>query len=167
MVASAEVDAILSLMAKKRAKRSPGQKPPPRCKALLLCDNTIVEAVTGKVSIIGTFDSFFQESFPGVGRPFMAFLQITDGVGRYEIVIEIHDLRENQVLARATGTGIEFPDRLTKMNLMIPVPPLPLPHSGVYDLVVFANGQEIDRQRFRAESSEDIQDEPYSDEESD
>ncbi len=31
---------------------------------------------------------------------------------------------------------------------MMPVPPLPVAHPGVYDLVVFASGQEIDRQKF-------------------
>jgi hypothetical protein len=43
-------------MAKKRLHK--GKKPPPKCKAILLCDHTIVEAVSGKVSIIGIFDSW-------------------------------------------------------------------------------------------------------------
>jgi hypothetical protein len=88
--------------------------------------------------------------FPAFTRPFTAFLQLSEGIGRYEIVVEIHDLRANQVLARAAGTGVQFPERLTMLNLTIPVPPLPLTHAGGYDLVVFANGQEIDRQKFSA-----------------
>jgi hypothetical protein len=43
---------------------------------------------------------------------------------------------------------------------------LVLPHPGVYDLVVFANGQEIDRQQFGAQAPEDTQNEPDSSQES-
>ena len=41
-----------------------------------------------------------------------------------------------------------FQERAMKGNLLIPVPPLPLEHDGVYDFVVLADGQEIDRQQF-------------------
>lgn len=139
-------------MAKKKPGRGRTGKPPPKCKAILLCDHAIVEAVTGKISVIGIFDRFSLPRFPGFTRPITVYLQLVDGIGRDDIIIEIHDLRENQVLARATGAGIEFSERLTKINLMIPIPPLPIQHGGSYDLVVFADNQEIDRAQFRAES---------------
>jgi hypothetical protein len=44
--------------------------------------------------------------------------------------------------------GIEVPSRLTFVNIIIPVLPLPVSHAGKYDIVVFANGVEIDRQQF-------------------
>jgi hypothetical protein len=139
-------------MGKAKPGRRPAGKPPPKCKAILLCDQTIIEMVTRKVSVIGIFDNFVLPQFPGMTRPATAFLQLVTGIGRYEIVIEIQDLRDNRVLARAAGPGVEFPERLQKMNLMIPIPPLPLHHPGVYDVVVYANGQEIDRQQFTAVS---------------
>ena len=64
--------------------------------------------------------------------------------------IEIHDLSEDKVLAHAELSNINFPDRSHRVNLIIPVPALPLSHPGAYDLVVFANNQEIDRQQFVA-----------------
>jgi hypothetical protein len=68
-------------MTENPSEQPSGQKPPPSCKALLLCDHTIVEAVTGKVSIIGVFGAFVLRTFPGAARPFTAFLQLADGIG--------------------------------------------------------------------------------------
>jgi hypothetical protein len=132
-------------MAKKR------KKPPPKCKAILLCDQTIIEAVTGKMSIIGTFDNWYLPRFPCPTRPFMAFLQMTDGVGEYTITVEVHDLVADQIIAQAPPARMAFPDRTAKQNLIIPVPPLLLQHAGRYDFVVLADGQEIDRQQFMAQ----------------
>jgi len=101
------------------------------------------------VSIIGVFSRFTVASLPTRLKPFCAFLQLAEGIGRYEIVVEIHDLQTDQVLARGVGSGIEFPERLTRLNITIPIRSLPVSHAGVYDLVVFANGQEIDRQQFK------------------
>lgn len=124
--------------------------PSPTCKAILLCDSAIVDAGTGKVSLIGLIDHFTVHKFPARLPSYHAFLQITDAVGRYEIVLEIHDLQNDTVLARGQGIGIEISEKLSKANVIIPIPPLPLPHAGKYDFVVFANSQEIDRQTFTA-----------------
>ncbi|MEE8170433.1 MAG: hypothetical protein V3T70_07795 [Phycisphaerae bacterium] len=39
-------------------------------------------------------------------------------------------------------------DRHRKLNVLIPISPLPIAHEGLFDLVVLADGQEIDRQQF-------------------
>jgi hypothetical protein len=130
--------------------KKPKKKPPPICKAILLCDHVIVDALTKKLSIIGIFEAFAIVSTPPTTAPFTAFLQMTDGVGRYGVTIEIHDLQTGKILGRTREVQIEFPQRQTKLNFFSPVPPLPLPtpHVGRYDFVVFADGQEIDRQQF-------------------
>jgi len=135
-------------MAKEKKPSGKAGKPPPRCKAILLCDQLIVDAQTGKVSVIGVFDGFVVPTMPGRTRPSNAFLQLTDGIGNYSITVEIHDLLEDRVIARAKLAEIGFASRATKGNLVIPVPPLPIDHVGVYDFVVLADGQEIDRQQF-------------------
>ena len=119
----------------------------PACKAILLCDKTILEAGTGKVSLIGVFERFLvDESL--TTAPCEAFTQITNAVGRYEIVFEIRDLQENETIARAVGLAIQIPNPLFRANVIIPVPALRFNHTGTYDLVMLANGQEIDRQQF-------------------
>jgi hypothetical protein len=141
---------VLRIMAKRKTPSKGGLKPPPICKAILLCDQAIVEAVTGKISVIGVFDNWNVPQFPHPTRPFMAFLQMQDGIGKYAVTVEVHDLEADQVIAQARIAEVIFPERTTKVNLMIPVPPLLLQHVGRYDFVVLADGQEIDRQQFQA-----------------
>ncbi|MGD0655426.1 MAG: hypothetical protein ABSA16_13875 [Thermoguttaceae bacterium] len=127
-----------------------GVIPPPKCKAILLCERTIIDAGTGKVSLIDLFNGFLIPEVPGHTCPFMVFLLLTEGVAdhNYQITVEIHDLSDDKIVARATGEDVKWGDRLAQVNLFIPVPPLPIKHPGLYDFVVFANNQEIDRQKF-------------------
>jgi len=138
-----------STMAKKKRPRK-GVVPPPKCKAILLCERTIIEAGSGKVSLIGLFDGFMVSGVPGKTGPFTAYLQLTDGIAghEYEFTVELHDLTNGSVIARARGPKVTWGDRLARLNLFIPVAPLVVQHTGAYDFVVLAGQQEIDRQRF-------------------
>lgn len=102
------------------------------------------------MSIIGILDKLNIPNIPGNTASCQAYLQLTNGIGTYAITVEIHDLQEDTVLARARIAELEFKDRSTKVNLFIPVPALPISHEGVYDFLVLADGQEIDRQQFMA-----------------
>ena len=146
-------------MAKKRSGGPRGVIPPPRCKAILLCDQVLVDALTGHYSAIGIFDVFRLPVFPGPTRPFAVYVQLTSGIGSYAITLEIHDLSDNNLLARASGPVINFPERSAKAHVIILSPPVGLPSPGPYDFVVLANGQEIDRQQFLATSIEGADDE--------
>ena len=151
-------------MAKKSASEGKGGKPPPQCKAILLCDQVIVDSGTGKVTIVSIFEGIEMPQFPGQTPPFTAFLQLTDGIGRYQVTMEVHDLRQSQVLARADVVVLTFEKRDHKINLLIPVPPLPLNHVGRYDFVVLADSQEIDRQPFFAHEEGEEYEQAPSDE---
>ncbi len=142
---------------KSRSPRRDGKKPPPKCKALLLCSQCIIEAVTGRISIVGIFDVFAVNDFPGAIGPFTAYVQLVDGIGNYDVTVAVHDLQQDEVIAKTAPTRIVFPERLTRFNLVIPVPPLQLPHSGRYDFVVFADGEEVERQQFIAQSVPEIE----------
>ena len=147
-------------MGKKKPKRR-GAVPPAKCKAILLCDQTIIEAGTGKVSVIGILERFVVAEIPGATRPFTVYLHLTDGIAEheYELSVEIHDLSNASIIARTGGANVRWGDRLSRMNLFIPVPPLPVTHAGIYDIVVLANKQEIDRQRFEVVSPPKLEEE--------
>jgi hypothetical protein len=120
------------------------------CKAILLCDRVIIDSITNNYSVINIFDRFEITGFPGNTRPFVVYLQLTSGIGSYEISIEVQDLRNDTVVARAQGPRIEFPERWFKAHMIAEVSSIRLEHAGMFDLVVLANGQEIDRQQFAA-----------------
>lgn len=139
-------------MAKKskpRARKRKKGRPPPTCKAILLCDAIIIDALTGKVSLIGIFENFNLQSMPGRTVPAQIFLQLTNAQGKYAVKIEVHDLANDVIIARGGGVEIEFANKLQKTNAWFPVPSLPIKHEGVYDLVVFGGDAEIDRQQFQ------------------
>jgi hypothetical protein len=123
--------------------------PPPKCKAMLLCDRIIVEAGTAKVSIIGTFDSFNLACFPGYTVPFTIYVVLIEGVigHDYEISVDFYDLDENSLLSHSIGSKALWTERLSRISLAMPVAPILMEHPGGYDLVVLADDQEIDRQR--------------------
>jgi hypothetical protein len=137
-------------MAKKITRR--GGLPPPKCKAILLCERTIIEAETGQVSLIALLEKFMLPEVPGQVAPFTVYLQLTDGIVQhdYEIFVELHDLANDAVLASA-GRKVRWEDRLSRKDLFMPVKVLQVEHAGTYDIVVFADNQEIDRQKFRVD----------------
>lgn len=141
-----------------KGKKPKRQRILPRCKAFLLCQSTIVESETNNLSIIRIFNRFTFNSFPSQTWPFTVFAQLVGGVGRYVMVIEVHSLHDGEVIARGEG-AIEFTDRVGSQNITIPVPPLILQQAGAYDVVLLADGSEIDRQQFTAVSEEESPDE--------
>jgi hypothetical protein len=134
-----------------------GTTPPPRCKAILLCEKAIIEAGTQQVSLIGITDTLMVPGLPGVLQPFSVYLQLTDGIGHYQASVEFRDLAEDIVMARAAVGTVKWDDRLETINLIMPVRPIEVQRTGAYDLVVLADGQEIERRRFTVSVRNDTQ----------
>jgi hypothetical protein len=128
-------------------------KPVPQCKAILLCERAIREAGTNQHSLIGIVRRFVVPRLPAQSQPVTAYLQLAEGVGSYNISAEVRDLTTGQPLAQGQGATIEFQDRLTVLEFLLPLPPLPLRQEGGLELVVFANGEEIDRQKITVSCS--------------
>ena len=126
-------------------------KPPPGCKAILLYERTMIEAGTKKVSLLGLIRTLTIADFPGQSERMRIFLQLVEGIGEYDIRVEVHDLAEDRIIFRARAPRVSFPNRLDVRQLSFLIPALPLHHPGKYDVIVFGNGMEIDRQQFHAE----------------
>src|SRR5579885_2560907 len=109
-----------------------GKKPPPHSKAILLCDQVIVDAMTGKTSLIGLFDQFRFPAYPVILPPFWAFLQLVDGIGRCTLTVELIDLHDGSHAHRLT-VPLTFPERTNQVNVPFLIAGLPLPHPGGYD----------------------------------
>jgi len=126
----------------------PKSVPPPQCKAILLCQRAIIEAGTGKISLIDLATNFTIEA-PSI-EPFVVFLQLIEGFPghEYEITVEMHDLLEGSMMGGAIEKKLRWKKRLQHINLLIPMRLRSINHSGQYDLVINANGEEIGRQKF-------------------
>ncbi len=130
--------------------RRGGHTPLPICKAILLCDRVIHDSRTNTNSIIGIRDVFRMRRFPTGVASVSAFLQLVGGVGRYNISIEVRELQGNRMIARGQGIWMEFRNRLRPTDVVITIEPFRLPEPGDYEFAIYANGEQIDSQRFAA-----------------
>lgn len=137
----------------KENDHEPGEtvKPLPHCKALLLCEKVTQSQLTGKVTLHNLIEGFQSRIFPGRSTPFAIFLQVYDGIGRYTVSTEITDLSDGSIVGRTALQDLYFSDRLTRIQLVIPVDSVWLPRPGRYEMVVFVEGQPLASQHFQAE----------------
>jgi hypothetical protein len=128
-----------------------GTVPPPKCKAILLCERVIIEQETHQVSLIGLFDEMEVVAVPGELQAFNIYMLLTDGITGhpYDTFLEIRDLQADVVVVRAAGSTIQWNDRLETRDLFFEIPPQPIERVGMFEAVVFADHQEIDRHRFK------------------
>jgi hypothetical protein len=110
----------------------------------------IVEQGTGNVTLINTFGTFGVRGLPGETNPFTAFLQLIEGIGKYDMSVQIRALEDDRTIAKAfMPQPLTFPNRLVRINVMIPVPTLKIEKAGKYEISVFANDQEVEKQDFQ------------------
>jgi hypothetical protein len=129
-------------------------KKPPTCAAMLICDSVIRDEITRKTSVIGIFDTFCLESFPGQTTPCTIYLRLVDGIGRFAISAEVQDPARGIVLFRSPGAGAcGSPSKETSEELWLPVAPLLFEQDGGYDIVLFADETELGRVQFKIKRS--------------
>jgi hypothetical protein len=113
------------------------------------------DAATGELSLHRLIERFRLRVFPAASTPFMVFVQLYDGIGRYRVTMALNALDDDTSVAWAALPDVDFPDRLAKMEMIIPVDSVLLPRPGRYELIVLLDGQELARQHFDAETDDD------------
>jgi len=128
--------------------------PKPVLQALLLADHVYQDKDTGKKVIAGTFNQLNLSKLkappkdaeqapmvprrlsPGevsrMGNP-TAFISLTDVRGPTDLQLRYVDLADNGVLLMIQFQ-VSSDDPLKTVEAILPVPPLPTPHPGVYAL---------------------------------
>lgn len=118
------------------------QPPKPELKAIIVCDNIIVDKRSNKKSLIGLFDRIYIHRFPTTYRPVYVYVAFSDASGDYRFHLEFYSLTENKLLVKSSPVGpIHYPDRFKLNDIIMELPPLPFPGEGDYEMRVFANDQ--------------------------
>lgn len=68
---------------------------------------------------------------------------------RVVCAVEVRDLRDDIVIATTDGLVLKWDDRLGKLSLLAPVHWVYVGHEGNFDVVAFADGQEVERLPFK------------------
>ena len=141
----------------------------PVLQALVLAEKVYTD-VTGKKIIAGTFDGVFykriadlvqerelpsgetQRLVPGGmhgGSP-SAYISVTDVLDGTELTLQFVNLTTNVVLLE-TKLVIQCHDRLRAVEIVAPLPPLPISQAGTYALEVVCEGEILGSHRIIAE----------------
>ncbi len=105
----------------------------PVLQALLLADHVYTEEGTGKKVIAGTFDCLFGNEFPTeFYQVTYAYICVTDVHGEVPLMLRYVDLATNEVLLEYGPISVRSDDPLASIDFAIEVPPIPMPHEGVF-----------------------------------
>jgi hypothetical protein len=104
---------------------------------MLLCDLTIREHGSGKISLIGVFENISAARFPVVHRALSVYAKLTDAEGDYTIRLELVRLEDNHVVAQGTLRAT-FADRMSPGELIFNLENLGLERPGRYEFRLYA-----------------------------
>jgi hypothetical protein len=124
--------------------------PHPAFKALLICDHTIREFGTGKVSLIGIFHRIRAQSFPAQHPRLAVYVMVTDAQGEYAVSLQLVRLRDLMTIGRGDAR-LRVSDRLEPAQWVFELAGLTFEEPGSYEFRVVANGQYLGSQPFRVE----------------
>jgi hypothetical protein len=105
---------------------------------MLLCDLTIREAGTGKVSLIGVFENISAARFPVVHRALSVYAKLADAEGEYTIRLELVRLDDSHMVAQGTLRAT-FADRMTPGELIFALENLGFDRPGRYEFRLYAS----------------------------
>ena len=111
----------------------------PILKAMLLCDQTIVEEGTHKRTLIGLFDRIKGAQFPVTHPAMSVYVQFREIVGVFNFTLELYDLEENKSMNKAVINEYKIEDRSRDCELVFNLMAVKFPHVGDYEFRIYAN----------------------------
>lgn len=128
----------------------------PVLQALILADHIYQDKETGKKVIAGTFSQLWSAQFPNTfGRATYAYVCLTGLHGQTDLCLRYRDLRTHEVLLESPHIQLNCSDPLQSIELIIVVPPFPMPHEGVYAFELHASGRMLGSVRISVGKRED------------
>ena len=114
----------------------------PTLEAVVLADDVYTDAVTNKKIIAGTFNQLWSNKFPSrFGKTTKAYLVLTNCRGPQKLKIRYIDLQDESVLMESPEFKIMTENPLERHEVVMDVPPFPMPHEGQYAFEVYCNGE--------------------------
>ena len=125
----------------------------PIVQAFLVCDSVILDSLTGKKSIIGTFTHLWAPRFPCQHPQMGVYFCLTDAEGQYEFELRLVYLDQDQLIGKASLSSVEIKDRLQIHDFGVNIPSLVFPAPGRYEFRLFANGYFVTQKRLQRDST--------------
>ena len=111
----------------------------PILKAMLLCDQTLVEEGTRKRSLIGLFDRVKSAKFPTVHGSMSVYVQFREIEGVFDFMLELYDLAEDKTLHKATVKSFNVQDKSRDCELVFNLLSVRFNHPGDYEFRIYVD----------------------------
>lgn len=127
----------------------------PKLQAIVLADRIYADQQTGKKIIAGTFNTLSSTRFPcKYNTTTFAYICATNVRGRAPLHLRYVDLKTNEILFRSGELELLSQGPLESIELIVEVPPFPMPHPGVFVFEVVSREEPIGSYRILVNKSE-------------
>jgi hypothetical protein len=125
-------------------------KAPPVLQAFVLADHVYTDAHTGKKVIAGTFNQLWADKYPTqFATATTAYLALRELAGEAQIVLKFASLKDQRVHLQSQPMQVSAPDPRATAELVIAIPPFPMPEPGDYALEAYADDALLGMVRMR------------------
>ena len=121
----------------------------PILKAMLLCDQTLVEEGTHKRTLIGIFDRIKAMQFPSMHPSMSIYVQFREIEGTFDFSLELFDLTEDRSMHRALIQKFSVQDRSRDCELVFNLFSVKFDHPGEYEFRIFVNDNIFGQKSFK------------------
>lgn len=111
----------------------------PILKAMLLCDQTLVEEGTHKRTLIGLFDRIKAAQFPTAHPSMSVYVQFREIEGVFDFSLELVDLGTETVMNRSLIKGFKVQERSRDCELVFNLLSVKFDHPGDYEFRIYVN----------------------------
>jgi len=124
----------------------PQSKEPPRCIAVLLCNEVIEDKRTNNKTLVSLFNSIGVGALPATHDRMFIMASFTNGIGSWPLTFRIIGPSGDE-LVRMQGEA-EFNDPLAVMDIVIEIRQLELREAGQHIIDVLAGNTPLSERRF-------------------
>lgn len=115
------------------------QRIKPILKAMLICDQTIVEEGTRKRSLIGLFDRIQGAQFPTIHPAMSVYVQFREIEGKFDFTLELYEIAAEKVLNSAMIQAFTVKDRSRECELVFNLLSVKFEHPGEYEFRIYVD----------------------------
>lgn len=113
-------------------------QPHPVLNAMLICDQTFQDEQSGKMSLVGIFETVRAYQFPARHGRLCVYAKLTDLQGEYRFRLELVQLEELKIVGQGQFSAT-FGDRMVPLELTFQVLDTLFERSGRYEFRLYAN----------------------------
>ncbi len=121
----------------------------PILKAMILCDQTMVEEGTRKRTLIGLFDRIKAVQLPITHPSMSVYIQFREIEGSFNFTLELYDIQADKTLHRALVQDFKVQDKSRDCELVFNLHAVRFEHHGEYEFRIYVNDMVFGQKSFQ------------------